>query len=291
MNKIFTIFLIFFLYTQSVFGEVSDTAGMFHNEAVSSANQKISEIQSKFGKNLVIETFPEIKNFHPSEFALQRAREKKVNGVYILIAKKEKKIEIKVGSKTREIFGSFESGTLKEKLASEFKAGKFDSGLNSAIDYYSQVLSGSAPLTKDTRPVRGETYNSMKNNSGSKFSGILTILFFVLIAFIIIRLIKNFTSRNRPQSQGEQNGMFAGGRGIMGGILGGIFGAIAGNWIYDKLTGRDNLYGNDRYSDNSSYYGNNDLSSDSWSESDDGSDYSSGDSGSFDGGDSGGGDW
>ncbi len=295
MSKFLVVTFAFLMFANSAFGEVIDSAGMFKKDTIDAVNKKISEIHSKHGKDLVVETFPEIGTENSSEFAVKKARERKVNGVYILIAKKEKRIEVKVGNKTKEVFGSFEATTLKDKLVSDFKSKNFDTGLNSSVDYFSQIISsGAEHRIADTRPVHAKPYNSMRRESSGGFSGIIMIVIFAIIGFIIFRVIRNMMNRNNQYNQNSgygqpQGGMFGGGGGIMGSILGGVFGAMAGSWIYDKLTGRDNLYGSDRYSDSSSSY-DNDSSSSSWSDSDDGSDYSSGDSGSFDGGDSGG-DW
>jgi uncharacterized membrane protein YgcG len=269
--------LLFFLVSISgLSAEVIDPIQFFSKDAIQNANQKIQEIKSKTGKEFVLETIETTEPTDPSTFAMDRAKSLKVNGVYVLISKKEKKIEIKVGNKTKSVFTANDSGNLKAKLIESFKSKNFDSGLENAVSYYSSVL-----LSANSRPnnrMAESPVNTSKSSDSGGFS-FLSILFFGLILFVIFRVISAMMGGGGLNP--GMGGMGGGGMGFFGSLMTGMLGAVAGNWLYDKFMGNDSLSAHD----NSSY---SDSSSDDWRSQDDS--YSS-DSGSFDDSDSGGGDW
>src|SRR5579871_1932118 len=86
----------------AIVAEVRDEAGFFSADAVRRANEVIDDIHRDFKKDLLIETFKTVPADKAEEFkkldkaghakfyndwALQRARTAKVNGVYVLIVK------------------------------------------------------------------------------------------------------------------------------------------------------------------------------------------------------------
>jgi uncharacterized protein len=256
--------------------EVLDPIQFFTKDAIQNANQKIQEIKSKTGKEFVLETIETTEPADPSNFAMDRAKSLKVNGVYVLISKKEKKIEIKVGNKTKSVFTANDSSNLKAKLIESFKTKNFDSGLENAVSYYSSVIL-SANSRPNNRMAESPVQTSKSTDSGG-FS-IISILFFGLILFVAFRVISGLMGGGGLNP--GMGGMGGGGMGFFGSLMTGMLGAVAGNWLYDKFMGNDSLSAND-----SSSYSN--SSSDDWRSQDDS--YSS-DSGSFDDSDSGGGDW
>ncbi len=298
MRKSFLLFpfILIFLFT-SVQGEVIDRAKIFSPDTIQTADAKITEIKQKTGKDFIFETVENLGGKNASDLALMNARERAVNGIYILVALQERKIEIKVGSATGRLFGTREREALRTNISREFKGRNYDSGLISAVDYAGEVF-----LAGKTGGA-GASPGSSILGEGSSLPSWLPVVLLVVGGFILFRIIRNLMNRNsqpgyqNPNSmqpgQGgmmNQGGMMGGGSGIFGSILGGVFGAMAGSWIYDRMTGHDSGLSAASHSDSS--VGND---SDSWSNRDDGTNYS-GDSGGWDGGgdsggDSGGGDF
>lgn len=297
MKKILAICISALILNVAVYAEVVDTAGMFSSSAISLANQKLEDVKRKSGKELVIETIEEVGQADANALALEKAKARKVNGVYVLISKKDKKLKIEIGNKTKQVFGDFERDTLRSKITDEFKAKNFDGGLNSSVDYFAGVMS-SAVANKTTPnsnyPQRSEVpFRTNQTTGGIPW---MTIIIFAVLAFIAFKIITSLMASNRGnagnlnQPYGAGGGYGNSGPGFMGTFLTGMLGAAAGSWLYDKFTGHDSgLYGNDHY--NSDSFRSN---GDSWSGSD--TDYSgdSSDSGWGDGGGSdfdGGSDW
>ncbi len=289
-------FVVSLIFTTTANSEVIDNAGMFSTSTLTSANQKLDEVKRKSGKELVIETIEEVGQADANALALEKAKARKVNGVYVLISKKDRKLKVEIGNKTKLVFGESERNILKAKFAEEFKRQNFDQGLLSSVDYFSSVMDSAVASQTNNYSYPHRTDAPIASRSSSGGFSWLSIIIFAVFAFIIFKLISTFLSNrnsgniNQPYGGGYGYGN-SGGPGFMGTFLTGLLGAAAGSWLYDKLTGHDSgLYGND----NSSYdnYRSNDSG---WSQSD--SDYSSdsSDSGSdwggSDGGDFGGGDW
>ena len=296
INKILIFFIFFGFSISAIHAEVIDTAGMFSATAIESANKKIDEVKAKTGKVLVFETIDTLNGKDPKELSIENARAKKVNGVYVMIAKKEKKIEIRTGSNTRKLFGNTEARQFKEKIASGFKAGNFDMGLTNSVDYYYSVFS-SADTNKAVVPPTPVTKQPVHRASSAASGGfsVLKILFILLVVFIIFRVISALFSRGSSQGPGYGGGGYGnsgynsgGGMGFMGSFLTGMFGAMAGSWMYDKFFDDNSSSGtyantNEDYNSSSGYDSSSSNSeSSSWSSTDDYSDYSSGDSGSYD---------
>jgi uncharacterized protein len=300
INKIVLFFVLLGVMFTVSHAEVIDGAGMFSATAVESANKKINEVKTKTGKVLVFETIDTVNGKDPKELSIENARARKVNGVYVMVAKKEKKIEIRAGSNTRKLFGNAEATRLKEKIASGFKTGNFDTGLTNSVDYFYSVF-----YTADTNkvaPPTPVTKQPVHRASSSGGFSVFKILFILLIVFIIFRVISALFSRGSSQGHGYGGGGYGnqgynsgGGMGFMGSFLTGMFGAMAGNWMYDKFFNDDSGSGtyantNDDYTGSSYDSSGSSDSGSSWSSTDDYTDYSSGDSGSYDSDSSGGSD-
>lgn len=290
--------LFFVIFISSLSAEVVDNAGFFSPAAVRSANQQIAQTKRTTGKELVVETITSLNGENPDQYAIARARTRKVNGVYVLLAKKERKINIRVGSRTRQIFGSFEMGNLKLKFTENFKRKQYDTGLTEAVMYYSGVFQNGQKNAR-TPPVQTGNQPKQANQKSSGGSSMFKWIIIGLILFLAFRLITSLLARGRGGQQmggGYGNGGGYGqngGMGFMGTLLTGMLGAAAGSWLYNQFTDNDSsLSASDSFdnsADMSSYSDNA-----SWAAEDDYSDYSAGDSGGFDSGggfDDGGSDW
>src|SRR5438270_5624940 len=97
-------------------GGIHDNAGFFSEATKSEATRNIDQIERRFRKDLVIETFKEIPpefkmaddaqdktalNRVYAKWALQQARNLRVNGVYILMTKEPAHLYVEVGNATQ----------------------------------------------------------------------------------------------------------------------------------------------------------------------------------------------
>ncbi len=291
MKKFLTICSVALCLGVTVSAEVVDKAGMFSSSAVHLANQKLEEIKRKSGKELVIETVEQVGQVDANKLALEKAKSRKVNGVYVLISKNDRKLKVEVGNNTKQVFGDFERSTLRAKITEEFKSQNFDGGLNSSVDYFVGIMEsavGNKNSLNSNYPQRSELpYQKNQTTGGIPW---MSIIIFGVIAFIVFKIITSLMNSNKGGTGNVNQPYGSAGYGnsgpsFMSTFLTGMLGAAAGSWLYDKFTGHDSgLYGNDH----SSYDGYRSGNNTSWSQSD--TDYS-GDSSDSGWGDSGGSDW
>ncbi|MGE3538764.1 MAG: TPM domain-containing protein [Candidatus Tectimicrobiota bacterium] len=132
---------------------VHDTAGFFSQEAVTAAEQQIQAIQTRFTKDLRVETYarippdrsaqytPEQQNTFFARWAYQRARELGLDGAIILISKEPAFLQVEVGDRTQQqAFTLANRDHLRDLLVTAFRQRDFDDGLTQAVRYYHQTL-------------------------------------------------------------------------------------------------------------------------------------------------------
>ena len=147
--------------------QVIDKGEIFSSKAVDQADRRIKEIKQNSKKDLVIETFKEIpadlkKDYKESDkkaffqhWALERARERKVAGVYVLICKNPSHFHIEVGNKTQT--REFTLGD-RDRLAVILKARtKPDETLERAVTFVDATMrenrAGSKSALRDNKPA------------------------------------------------------------------------------------------------------------------------------------------
>lgn len=151
--------------------KVTDHAKIFTPEAVEQANKVIEQIREAHHKDLVIETFaslPEdLKDEYSPENAAQffqkwmnqRARELKVNGVYVLISIAPNYVEVGVGQDTRKkAFTIDDRDALADILIKALKEKGFDDGLLQGVDFVKKTMGanlGAAKGAPEEKPGAG----------------------------------------------------------------------------------------------------------------------------------------
>src|SRR5437868_2470306 len=119
--------------------EVKDGAGYFKPETVKQANDMIRDIEKRYRKDLLIETFAHApagmeekakaadhrQFFH--NWARKRASDSAINGIYILICKEPPYIQPEIGTETlKRDFTKANRDHLVSHLLQRFKDKKYD---------------------------------------------------------------------------------------------------------------------------------------------------------------------
>lgn len=264
----------------SIAPEVRDEAGFFSPDAVRRANEVIQDIERDFKKDLLIETFPTVPADRAEEFkkldsagrkkffsdwAIERARAAKVNGVYIMLVKNPGHLQVEVGQETRKkAFTTANREELEERMLKKLReaakapdeAAKkkiHDEALLDAVRYVYNTMKANGAGSKVEHPAAGNvgersTHLPPANvpphrpasPAGIGLGGILCWgLLIVGIAWVVIGLIRAFTGGMGGGGGygpgGMMGGGMGGGGGFMTGLLGGLFGAAAGSWLYDRF--------------------------------------------------------
>jgi uncharacterized membrane protein YgcG len=136
--------------------EVKDGAGFFSATAIEKANREIGEIDRRFHRDLMIETFPSVPadkveqvkqmdakartQFYHT-WSLERARKEEVNGIYVLITKVPPHIQALVGNETqRRAFTLTDRNRLADGLTAAFKRKDYDGGLLEAVGLVQKTM-------------------------------------------------------------------------------------------------------------------------------------------------------
>ncbi|MBV8076662.1 MAG: TPM domain-containing protein, partial [Planctomycetaceae bacterium] len=113
---------------------VRDHARLFSAEAAREADEALQAVQRDHQWQVAVETVDSLDGAAIERRAASRARELKVHGLYILIAKKEHKLWVGPSDSARSVFTKPRVDAIVKTLEKAFKAGDFDGGLLAAID-------------------------------------------------------------------------------------------------------------------------------------------------------------
>jgi len=229
---------------------VYDGANLMSGFEKSSLEKKLINYADSTSTQIVVATVNTIGNKDISMYATEWAhkwgigQEKEDNGVFLLIAKDDRKMTIRTGYGTEHLLTDALSGRIiRNVLAPNFREGNYYKGLDDATDVIIAALNG-------------EYENDNQNQSKSVGVPIGLILFFIFIILMIILSKRNkgdgFNNRGgrrnsaagsilesiilsnagRSGGFGRSSGGSFGGGGFSGGFGGGGFGGggASGGW-------------------------------------------------------------
>jgi len=278
-------------------GGVRDNGDFFSDSTKKEATRRISEIETQFKKDLVVETFTvipeEIKrgvdltdkpasNKMFEQWAVKEAKQQKVNGIYILLSREPAHLQIVVGNETQSnAFTLKDRDSLASLMLSKLRAKQNDEALSECVQFvFTTMASHSALSTKVNNLTASSVTGSVKavqTEQAMPWGWIITAVVGIGAIWLIIGVIRSFAA-GRGTNAGPGMMPNAGGGGMFSSLLGGMFGAAAGMWLYDQFSGsHGNAWGGDQE--------NRGIDSTGFSGQD--TDYS-GTGGDFSGGDSGG---
>ena len=231
---------------------IRDDAGLFSAEVVSQARAKLDRIEREYRAPVTIETVETLNGRNIDEVLPEHAREIGAKGLFVLIAKKETKIEVE---RSGDYATAFPTDRLR-KIRAEFIAGlkkNPDAGLKQGVDAVEKeaaaaraetggvVRRAAPPAGRFNPPGRPAAVPRASFGLGS-LVGIGLVILAVLVG---IRLLGALMGGNRGGYPGRPGyggpgygGGGGGGGGFMSSMFGGIGGALAGNWLYDQFSGR-----------------------------------------------------
>ncbi len=132
---------------------VRDHARLFSPEAARKADEALQALQRDHRWQVAVETVDSLDGATIERRAASRARELKVHGLYILIAKKEHKLRAEPSDSARSVFTKPRVDAIVETLEKAFKASDFDGGLLAAIDEIRKDTGASPEKTSTSSTV------------------------------------------------------------------------------------------------------------------------------------------
>jgi len=262
---------------------IQDAAGFFSKDAIATAEQQITAIHQKFGKDLRVETYahiptdradqyvPEKRHEFFATWAYQRAKALGLDGVIVLICKDPAFLQVEVGERTKQqAFTLANRDYLRELLVTAFRQRHFDDGLRQAVAYYGQTLQanlGEASTgSRPSLPAPQESLPRVPQGNRNLFwlIGILVAVGLCL-GWVLRRRSGSGEERSFPPSSGYAPSEYrsappgvgypppdarygsGGGGGFGRGFGAGILGGLLGGWLGNRLAHRDDSASSDAF--------------------------------------------
>ena len=282
-------------------GGIHDQGAFFSDAARADASRQITEIGSRFRKDLVIETFATVPegikagvnlqdrlavNRMFEEWTIRQARQRRVNGIYILLSKDPAHLQVVVGNETQAtLFSLKDRDALVGSMLTRLRAKQNDAALLQGVSFVAATMKTQATM-RNREPEQARATAPAPADAPNPWGWVIAALLGFGAAWLVVGIVRAlFRSGSAAGGVGAAPG--AGG-GFLTSLLGGMFGAAAGMWLYDQFSGHHNSdFDRGTQDDSSSSRRDTDYSSSGDSfDSDSGGDAGGGDAG---GGDSGGG--
>lgn len=245
---------------------VRDQAELIKDKAVlEKINQTIREIDQRFGKEVLIETFASVpaadvdrvKSMSKDtrkQYFFERARglakSNQVKGFYIF-ANKSPVTSLEV-LEDRQTDRALPIETkVRDAMLAHFKEKDFEGGFLKGVTIIRDELAANPAAAARNSPAAPALPG--RGGAGGKpevnWAGIICIgLAVILVIWLVIGLIRGMSNRGGYAGAGAGGGG-GGGGGFMSGLLGGLFGAMAGNWLYHNMFGGGSGWGSQAYGD------------------------------------------
>jgi uncharacterized membrane protein YgcG len=114
--------------------DVRDRAGLFSSEAARTARESLEKLEKTTGVPVLIETIETLDGKSIDEEASHRAQRSGTQGVFILIARKETKIEILASRRYTEALPRQARDEVRSVFIASFRRHEFDEGLRKGIE-------------------------------------------------------------------------------------------------------------------------------------------------------------
>jgi glc operon protein GlcG len=120
--------------------DVRDLAGLFSADAIKAARETLQKLEKATNVATMIETTETLKGENIDETAVRLARRSGLKGVFILIAKKEAKIEVLSSRAYAEALPRAARNRVRQLFIDEFRQRKFDDGLRQGVEALEKEL-------------------------------------------------------------------------------------------------------------------------------------------------------
>jgi uncharacterized membrane protein YgcG len=142
--------LLFSARVHAAKAEVVDNAGFFSPDAVTKANQQLSDLDDKYARQMRVETYASIPDDLRSQYSPERkaeffqswarrqAEKAGISGVMVLVCRNPSTLQVEIGRDTERagVFTQADRKKMTDLLATAFRAKNFDQGLTQTIDYF-----------------------------------------------------------------------------------------------------------------------------------------------------------
>jgi glc operon protein GlcG len=138
--------------------EVHDAAGLFGAGAVTAAERRLRAIERETQVATRIETIATLKGELIDEMAARLARQSGVHGIFVLIARKESKIEVLVSRRFSDALSRTRLDVIRSAFIEAFRRQEFNEGLQRGVNAIQEAVgaasrAGELPKVAPASPV------------------------------------------------------------------------------------------------------------------------------------------
>jgi glc operon protein GlcG len=131
--------------------EIQDKAGLFGAGAIETARRELDRVERETGAAIIIETIDSLKGESADEAAVSLARRSGIQGFFILIARKERKLEVLASRTYREILTDARRQSIRNAFFEGFHRQDFNEGLRRGVAALGEAL---AAVRRPAEPLR-----------------------------------------------------------------------------------------------------------------------------------------
>jgi uncharacterized protein GlcG (DUF336 family) len=124
--------------------EVRDTAGLFGAGAIAAAERRLRAIEKETTVATRIETIDSLNGEAIDEPATRLARQSGIQGIFVLIARKESKIEVLVSHRFSPALTRSRIETIRAAFIEAFRRQEFNEGLQRGVDAIQETVAAAA---------------------------------------------------------------------------------------------------------------------------------------------------
>jgi len=213
-------------------GFVNDYAGILDGTTKDKLEALCKELEAKTSAELAVAIVKSVEPLDPKTYAVKLFEKWKIgkkgkdNGLLILLAMDERRVEIEVGYGLEGVINDAKAGEILDKFVVPFfKEGKFGDGL------YNGAAAVAAEIAQSAGQEMGEGFKPVYSEEGSPW-----LIGFASVALIVFIWLIVYASGFVPGLFGAFFGALVGL--AFAGIIGAVLGAIAGFVLsYFKLPG------------------------------------------------------
>jgi glc operon protein GlcG len=134
-----------------------DGAEMFSPEARARVQETLKQIEQRHHVPIRVETIDSLEGEEVAAVARRRAQESGQKGIYLLMARKETKLYIRISPDFRDRVGQPEFEVIRNMLIEGFRKGDFDEGLVRGVQELDMVLARTDTADRAVHEAKGPT--------------------------------------------------------------------------------------------------------------------------------------
>lgn len=126
--------------TRTQAAEIRDRAGLFGADAIASAQGELTRVARESGASIIVETVDSLDGQSVQRVAIEHARQSGIRGLFVLIARKEHKLEVLGSGRYRELLTKDHLRAIQGAFLEGFRRQDYNEGLKRGVTELARVM-------------------------------------------------------------------------------------------------------------------------------------------------------